>query len=137
MYKNKRSAIASFQFNKIIHRMKLDSHSAFSHWRIFILFSSVISLATAVVTISVECVFDFSEIVKIEFVSFFDWQKVNITNVDNCYVETMKGSTAVVLLKDIQYQIVDGLCDTISGSYIIPTVNTADKLVNKDNEFAM
>lgn len=60
---------------------------------------------------------------------------MNLTNVDNCYVEKMKGSAAVVLLKDIEYQMVDGLCDTISGSYIIPTVNTADKLVITGNEF--
>lgn len=49
----------------------------------------------------------------------------------------MKDFAGVVLLKDIDYQIVDGLCDTISGSYTIPVVDTTDIMVNKDNESSM
>lgn len=55
---------------------------------------------------------------------------MNITHFENCAAENLESSQHGVILKDVEYQLVDGTCDTVTGSYVIPTVNTADKLVN-------
>lgn len=57
-------------------------------------------------------------------------QKVNITNVGNCETERIGNSMHAVRFGNIEYQMVDGVCDTVTGTYVIPTVNTADKLVS-------
>lgn len=64
-------------------------------------------------------------------VSFFVRQKVNITHFENCADGNLESSHHAVILKDVEYQLVDDTCDTVAGSYVIPTVNTADKLVNQ------
>lgn len=57
-------------------------------------------------------------------------QRVNITKFGNCdQIHLYKDNEHFVRLKSITYDYVDGYCDTIHGSYVIPTVNKADKMV--------
>lgn len=57
-------------------------------------------------------------------------QRVNITNFRNCDLDPSENLEQYVSFTDISYEFnSDGLCDIVHGTYNIPTVNTADKLV--------
>lgn len=44
-------------------------------------------------------------------------------------MNNFKDNDHVALVRDIEYEIVDGLCDTVHAAYTIPTVNTAEKRI--------
>ncbi|XP_031627241.1 uncharacterized protein LOC116343360 [Contarinia nasturtii] len=58
--------------------------------------------------------------------------KVNITKFGNCdMLDPSENMAHFVRMSDISYECdADGYCDTIHAKYNIPTINTADKLMN-------